>query len=146
MQPSQPVVELQVEPDCVPDWFWPLLENNDRYLLLWGGRDSAKSDGIALKLLLACINLPYFKCVMARKQLNKVFGSIQATLEKVAKREGIDHLFRFGISPQGVWCKENGNSFLPFGMDEVGNIKSLSDPTHVWYEEANQIEAQHQLA
>jgi phage terminase large subunit len=99
MQTAQPTLELQVEPDAVADWFYPLLTNADRYILLWGGRDSTKSDGWALKLLLDCIHLDYFKCLLLRKVADTVAGSQWATLKSVAEREGIDHLFFFGISP-----------------------------------------------
>lgn len=138
MQPTQPTLELQVEPDAVADWFYPLLENSDRYLLLWGGRDSTKSDGIALKLLLDCINLDYFKCLMLRKVADTVAGSQWATLKAVAEREGIDHLFFFGISPCVVRCLENGNVFLARGLDKPKKLKSTKDPTHAWFEEGNE--------
>ena len=134
----QPTIELQVDPDAVADWFYPLLENRDRYLLLWGGRDSTKSDGIALKLLLDAINLPYFKCLLLRKVADTVAGSQWATLKSVAEREGIDHLFFFGISPCVIKCLGNGNVFLARGLDKPKKLKSTKDPTCAWFEEGNE--------
>lgn len=134
-----PELELEIHPDCVNAAFWPYLESRARFLLFWGGRDSSKSDFVALKLLLDCLTLPYFKCVLVRDVFNTISGSQVATLRKVAEREGLDDLFTWGISPLGIRCKENGNSFVPHGMDNPGKLKSLSDPTHAWYEEANQI-------
>lgn len=132
-------LELDIHPDCCNAAFWPYLESRARFLLFWGGRDSSKSDFVALKLLLDCLTLPYFKCVLVRDVFNTISGSMVATLRKVAEREGIDDLFVWGISPLGIRCKENGNSFVPHGMDNPSKLKSLSDPTHAWYEEANQI-------
>jgi hypothetical protein len=132
-------LELDIHPDCCNAVFWPYLESRARFLLFWGGRDSSKSDFVALKLLLDCLTLPYFKCVLVRDVFNTIGGSMVATLKKVAEREGIEDLFTWGISPLGIRCKENGNSFVPHGMDNPGKLKSLSDPTHAWYEEANQI-------
>lgn len=132
-------LELDIHPDCVNAAFWPYLDSRARFLLFWGGRDSSKSDFVALKLLLDCLTLPYFKCVLVRDVFNTISGSMVATLRKVAEREGLDDLFTWGISPLGIRCKENGNSFVPHGMDNPGKLKSLSDPTHAWYEEANQI-------
>ena len=134
-----PELELEIHPDAVNAAFWPYLDSRARFLLFWGGRDSSKSDFVALKLLLDCLTLPYFKCVLVRNVFNTIGGSQVATLKKVAEREGIDDLFTWGISPLGIRCKENGNSFVPHGMDNPGKLKSLSDPTHAWYEEANQI-------
>ncbi len=138
MQPQQPIVELEVDPDAVADWFYPLLKNRDRYLLLWGGRDSTKSDGVALKLLLDCLALPYFKCLLLRKVADTVAGSQWATLKAVAEREGIDHLFFFGISPCVIKCLENGNVFLARGLDKPKKLKSTKDPTCAWFEEGNE--------
>lgn len=137
MEPQE--LELEVHPDAVNAAFWPYMESRARFLLFWGGRDSSKSDFVALKLLLDCLTLPYFKCVLVRDVFNTIGGSMVATLRKVAEREGIDDLFTWGISPLGIKCKENGNTFVPHGMDNPGKLKSLSDPTHAWYEEANQI-------
>ncbi|GAB3303591.1 phage terminase large subunit [Hymenobacter tenuis] len=135
----KPELELDIHPDCCNAAFWPYLESRARFLLFWGGRDSSKSDFVALKLLLDCLTLPYFKCVLVRDVFNTIGGSQVATLKKVAEREGIDDLFTWGVSPLGIRCRENGNSFVPHGMDNPGKLKSLSDPTHAWYEEANQI-------
>jgi hypothetical protein len=132
-------IELDVHPDCVNAAFWPYLPSRKRFSLFWGGRDSSKSDFVALRLLLNCLTLPYFKCVLVRNVFNTIAGSQVATLRKVAEREGIDHLFTWGVSPLGVKCQLNGNSFVPHGLDNPGKLKSLSDPTHAWYEEANQI-------
>ena len=138
MQPQQPTVELDVDPDAVADWFYPLLRNRARYVLLWGGRDSTKSDGWALKLLLDAIEQPYFKCLLLRKIADTVAGSQWATLKAVAEREGIDHLFFFGISPCVIKCLENGNVFLARGLDKPKKLKSTKDPTCAWFEEANE--------
>jgi len=132
-----PDLELEIFPDSVNAAFWPYLDSQARFLLFWGGRDSSKSDFVALKLLLDCLTLPYFKCVLVRRYFNTVGGSQIETLKRVARRENIYDLFKWGVSPLGVWA-ENGNSFVPFGMDDMDKIKSLSDPTHAWYEEANQ--------
>lgn len=133
-------IELDVLPDAVNTVFWPYLHSRARFRLFWGGRDSSKSDFVALDLLLQCLTLPYFKCVLVRRYANTIKGSQWDTLKRVAEREGISHLFIWGVNPLGIKCRLNGNSFVPFGMDDMGKAKSLSDPTHAWYEEANQTE------
>lgn len=133
-------IELDVQPDAVNAVFLPYLHSRARFRLFWGGRDSSKSDFVALDLLLQCLTLPYFKCVLVRRYANTIKGSQWDTIKRVAEREGIAHLFTWGLSPLGIRCVLNGNSFVPFGMDDMGKAKSLSDPTHAWYEEANQTE------
>lgn len=133
-------LELRLGPKACNAKFRPYLRSRARFRLFWGGRDSSKSDFVALDLLLQCLTLPYFKCVLVRRYANTIKGSQWDTLERVARREGLHHLFTWGVNPLGIKCKMNRNSFVPFGMDDMGKAKSLSDPTHAWYEEANQTE------
>lgn len=133
-------IRLEIGPKACNAKFRPYLRSRARFRLFWGGRDSSKSDFVALDLLLQCLTLPYFKCVLVRRYANTIKGSQWDTLERVARREGIHHLFTWGVNPLGIKCKVNRNSFVPFGMDDMGKAKSLSDPTHAWYEEANQTE------
>lgn len=133
-------IKLVIGPKACNAAFRPYLQSRARFRLFWGGRDSSKSDFVALDLLLQCLTLPYFKCVLVRRYANTIKGSQWDTLERVARREGLHHLFIWGVNPLGIKCKLNRNSFVPFGMDDMGKAKSLSDPTHAWYEEANQTE------
>lgn len=116
-----------------------LLESQADIDFLYGGRDSGKSRFIAQKLLIDCLSLPYFRCVLARKVFNTIKESQWQLLKDVAEEWGIDHLFNFRISPLEITCK-NGNKFICRGMDEPGKLKSISNPSHCWAEEMNQLE------
>jgi PBSX family phage terminase large subunit len=133
-------IELEILPDAINDAFWPYLRSPARHRLLWGGRDSSKSDFVALDLLLQCLELPYFKCVLVRNVFNTIAESQVATLQAVAEREGLSQFFFFGVSPLEIRCLLNGNKFISRGMDNGDKLKSIKDPTHAWYEEANQIQ------
>lgn len=132
-------IELDIAEDAVSPAFLPHLQSRVRHLLLWGGRDSTKSDFVALLLLIAAMELPYMKCILLRAVQNTVADSQIATLMKVAEREGLSPFFDFRPSALRITCKLNGNSFIGRGTDNMDKVKSVSDPTHVWYEEANQI-------
>ncbi|WP_187260754.1 PBSX family phage terminase large subunit [Pontibacter beigongshangensis] len=133
---------LDVQPDAVNERFLPYLTARTRFELYWGGRDSSKSDFVALKFLLKCMTQKYFKCVLVRKVFDTIKDSQVATIRKVAEREGLDKYFFFGSSPLEIRCLLNGNKFICRGMDNPDKLKSISDPTDAWYEEANQIEEQ----
>jgi hypothetical protein len=135
-------LKLHIGPNAVAPKFRPYLRDRSRHLLLWGGRDSTKSDFVALELLLDCMQLPYFLCVMIREKQNTIADSQIATLKKVAEREGLSRFFRFPQGPTGVLevsCLLNKNKFIGRGTDDMDRMKSVSDPTCAWYEEANQI-------
>jgi PBSX family phage terminase large subunit len=107
--------------------------------LLWGGRDSGKSRDIAQQLIMDCLRLPYFRCVLLRKVFNTIKESQWQLIKDVAEEWKVDHLFTFTQAPLEIRCV-NGNKFICRGMDEPGRLKSISNPSHAWAEEANQLE------
>ncbi|MCC3159692.1 phage terminase large subunit [Hymenobacter sp. 15J16-1T3B] len=133
------MLSIDVQEGACSPAFYPHLLTRVRFFLLWGGRDGTKSDFTALHLLLACLSLPYFKCILIRKVFNTIGESQVATLRKVAEREGLLPYFEFRAAPLMIKCTLNGNSFICRGLDDPARLKSVSDPTHAWYEEANQI-------
>lgn len=106
---------------------------------LWGGRDSGKSRHIAEQLLVDCLQSGYFRCVLVRKVFNTIKDSQWQLLKDIAEEWRIDHLFTFNKSPLEITCI-NGNKFICRGMDEPGKLKSVSNPSHCWVEEGNQLE------
>lgn len=105
---------------------------------LWGGRDSGKSAHIARQLILDCLRLPYFRCVLVRKVFNTVKDSQWQMIKDVVEEWGLQDLFTFNVSPLEIRCV-NGNKFLCRGMDDPGRLKSISNPSHAWGEEINQF-------
>lgn len=116
-----------------------LLQSTADIDFLWGGRDSGKSAHIARQLIMDCLRLPYFRCVLVRKVFNTIKDSQWQLIKDVVEEWGISHLFTFNSSPLEIKCA-NGNKFLCRGMDDPGRLKSISNPSHAWGEELNQFE------
>jgi hypothetical protein len=114
--------------------FIPLIENKDRYLLLWGGRGSSKSVFAAKKLIFRCLTEKYFRYILIRKQYNSIKDSQYQTLKDIIFEMGLDQFFEFKVSPLEISCI-NGNKFLARGCDDTTKLKSIKDPTGAWYEE-----------
>lgn len=134
----QIVEEIQV---IWPKWiriinekFLGLTDCIDRYLILYGSRGSSKSDFVAKKLVHACLTEEYFKCILYRKTFNSIQESSYANLKATIEELGLSSLFVFRTSPLTITCV-NGNKFLARGGDKPGTLKSIKDPTCVWYEE-----------
>lgn len=106
---------------------------------LWGGRDSGKSHYIAQRLIRKCLKAKYFRCIMAKKTGNSIEASQWQTVKDIVEQWGLSSLFTFKKSPLSIECT-NGNRFLARGCDDTANLKSIKDPTDVWYEELNQLE------
>lgn len=114
--------------------FIPLMYNTDRYLILYGGRGSGKSDAIAKKLIKRCLTEKFFRYVLFRNTYNTIKDSQFKNIKDIVHEWGLESLFSFKESPLEINCI-NGNSFLCRGGDDPKKLKSIKDPTGIWYEE-----------
>lgn len=131
-------VEVVIPKKAFLPCYHHLLNSTSDIDFLWGGRDSGKSRFIASKLITDCLSLPYFRCVLARKVFNTIKESQWQMIKDVATLWGVDHLFTFNTNPLEIKCV-NGNKFICRGMDDAANLKSISNPSHCWAEEMNQM-------
>ena len=115
--------------------FWHIVHLKVAVKILWGGRGSSKSDFAAKYLLYRCVKSKFFRFLLVRNVYKTVKGSQWQNLYDTATDLGIDHLFEFNSSPIEITCKLNGNKFIGVGCDDVTKLKSIKDPTGVWYEE-----------
>lgn len=114
--------------------FIPLVKNTDRYLICIGGRGSSKSVFAAKKLIKRCLSEPYFRYILYRKTYNTIKDSQFQTIKDIVYDWGLQDLFTFNVSPLEIRCI-NGNRFICRGGDDPKKLKSIKDPTGVWYEE-----------
>lgn len=121
--------------DIVNPAFKPLIDNHDRYKILYGGRGSSKSDFAAKELIYNCLNMPHFRCIMIRKVQAKVKDSCYQNIKDLIEEMGLSSLFSFASTPVPRITCENGNFFVGAGTDNVQGIKSTKDPTTIWWEE-----------
>lgn len=121
--------------------YWHLLDTDKVFDIdfLYGGRDSGKSRFVASLLIIDCMRLPYFRCVLTRKVKDTIKDSQWQLIKDIVEEWKIDHLFTFNKSPLEINCI-NGNKFICRGLDEPAKIKSVSNPSHCWVEEGNQID------
>lgn len=118
--------------------FAELFNNKDRYLFLWGGRNSGKSVSASRKLIYRCLNEDYFRYILIKKTFESIKDSQYQTIKDDVEQLGLSELFIFRKSPLEIECI-NGNKFIARGLDKVEKLKSIKDPTGAWYEEGNQI-------
>jgi PBSX family phage terminase large subunit len=115
--------------------FIPLTKNTDRYLILYGGRGSSKSDFVSKLLISRCLSHTYFKCILYRKNYNSISDSSYETIKQTIYDLGLENLFILKKNPLEIICVLNGNKFIARGGDDPQKLKSIKDPTCVWYEE-----------
>lgn len=134
-----PNLTIEIDEDVFLPVYKHLLYSDSDINFLWGGRDSGKSVFISQKLLLDCLQSKYFRCILVRKVYEDIKDSQWQLIKDWAERWGIDDYFIFNKSPLEIICKLNGNKFIARGCDKPTKIKSVANPSHVWYEEGNQL-------
>jgi PBSX family phage terminase large subunit len=126
----------------VNDIFYPLWNNQDPIVLLFGGYGSGKSVFIQTDLLEKCRTQEYFKCYYGRKVLEDVRGSVHSKFVAIIKDRNLQSEFQFSEEPNGsmiIKHKKTGNMFIPFGASKPDSLKSIDDPTHFFLEEMDQF-------
>ena len=119
--------------------YLPLLNDKHRYLLLYGGRDSAKSYFAAQKVIIDTMRKPYSRFILVRKVYADIKDSQYQTIKDIVMAYGLMDHFHFIENPLRIVFKRNGNTIISRGLDKEHKTKSIKDPTGVWYEEANEI-------
>jgi PBSX family phage terminase large subunit len=94
---------------------------------------------VAQILIKKCLSEKYFLCPLIRKVFNTVKDSQWQMLKTVVEEWGLSSLFDFNSSPLEIRCI-NGNKFLSRGLDDPKKIKSLTNPSCAWIEEASDID------
>jgi phage terminase large subunit len=132
------IIDLS-NPDLFNPIYLPLLRDRNRYLLLYGGRDSAKSYFAAQKVIIDTMSKAYSRYILVRKIYADIKDSQYQTIKDIIQDYGLTDHFHFTTNPLKIVFKPNGNMILARGLDKEYKTKSIKDPTGVWYEEMNEI-------
>ncbi len=133
------MISVEIDKDVYLPCFQHLLDENDIDIeLIWGGRDSGKSKHVAMQMAEESMALDYFRCILVKETFESIKDAQWQMLKDTTDAWGVDSLFQFKTSPLSVRVANN-NTFLARGMDKPGKIRSITNPSHVWVEEGNQI-------
>lgn len=135
------VKRITIKKDAYLDAFQHLInDDNIDIELLWGGRDGAKSWTIAELFVEYGMSLKYFRAILIKQTHESIKDSQWQTIKDVVEdwHPLLPELFNFKTSPLEIICR-NGNKYIARGMDNPAKIKSISNPSHAWIEEGNQI-------
>jgi phage terminase large subunit len=108
-----------------------------RYKIVYGGRGSGKSCGVADALLLNSINK---KCLVlcGREFQNSIKDSVHSLLKQ--RIESLNLIDEFEITHDKITHKITNSKFIFKGLrNNIDSIKSMSGITHLWIEEADTL-------
>lgn len=114
----------------------PLYQDKWRFVVLYGGRASGKSWGIAAALIYFA-NKSDCRILCVREIQNSIRDSSYQLLLDTIARMGLSQ--RFVYTRDAIICKSTGSRFIFRGLSNNPSLKSLEGVNYCWVEEAQTV-------
>ena len=118
--------------------FRALVNDRSDTQVIVGGANSSKSYSVAQKIIYHTLSERYSRWLGCRKVKKDVKHSVYDQLREVLFNQKMEDLFTYNNTESNLTCKINGNDILGVGLDDVNKLKSFTNPTGYWMEEADQ--------
>ena len=106
--------------------YLPFLDNEDRYLLFYGGGSSGKSYFIAQRWIYKLIRPQRCNLLIVRQTGDTNRRSTFPLLKQVISHWGLAEHFKVNESDMRIKCLLTGNEVAFAGLDDVEKIKSIT--------------------
>lgn len=137
-------VNIKISKKVFNDVYLPYLENEDRYLLFYGGGSSGKSYFIAQRFIYKLIHPTRCNLLVVRQTGDTNRKSTFPLLKQVISNWNISKHFKINESDMRIKCLLTGNEVAFAGLDDVEKIKSITfengELTDIWVEEATETQ------
>lgn len=131
-------INLKIEKTAFNEVYYPhLLDYSHRYEVYYGGAGSGKSVFITQKLLIKAL-FRKRKVLTVRKYATTLKDSVFQLAVDTLKKWGLYNYCKINLSTYMITLP-NGSIFLFKGMDDSEKIKSITDITDIWCEEATEL-------
>ena len=135
------MTKIEISKKVFNDVYIPYLDNEDRYLVFYGGGSSGKSYFIAQLYIYRCLTKK-MNLLVVRQTGKSNRDSTFAVLVNVIRNWNLSHLFSINQSNLRIKCV-NGNEIIFAGLDDTEKIKSTTfengELTDEWLEEATEM-------
>lgn len=136
-----PVIDL---PGLMIPKFQPLLYDQSRWIVLWGGAGSGKSFSAHQVAVIMAILAPKDRperIYITRKVARTLRTSVWALLIGILGEWGLANLFHIQQQEMVLTYRPNGSKIICVGMDDPEKRKSIYKPTKFFHEEATELDA-----
>ena len=137
-------VNIRVSKKVFNDVYLPYLENDDRYLIFYGGGSSGKSYFIGERSIWKQIHPKRCNLLVVRQTADTNRRSTFPLLKQVIKNWNLSQHFKINESDMRIKCLLTGNEIAFAGLDDVEKIKSITfengELTDIWVEEATETQ------
>jgi phage terminase large subunit len=137
-------IDIKISKKVFNDVYLPYLDNDDRYLIFYGGGSSGKSYFIGERLIFKQITPKKCNCLVVRQTGDTNRKSTFPLLKQVISNWNLSEHFKINESDMRIVCKLTGNEIAFAGLDDVEKIKSITfangELTDIWVEEATECQ------
>ena len=137
-------VNIKISKKVFNDVYLPYIENEDRYLIFYGGGSSGKSYFIAQRWVYKLLQPKKCNLLIVRQTGDTNRRSTFPLIKQVLSNWNISEHFKINESDMRIVCKLTGNEVAFAGLDDVEKIKSITfangELTHIWIEEATECQ------
>lgn len=137
-------INIKISKKVFNDVYFPYLDNEDRYLVFYGGGSSGKSYFIAQRWIYKLIHPSRCNLLVVRQTGDTNRRSTFPLLKQVISNWNLAKHFKVNESDMRIKCLLTGNEVAFAGLDDVEKIKSITfengELTHIWVEEATETQ------
>ena len=137
-------VNIKISKKVFNDVYLPYLDNDDRYIVFYGGGSSGKSYYIAQRWIYKLIHPTRCNLLVTRQTGDTNRRSTFPLLKQVISNWNLSKHFKINESDMRIKCLLTGNEVAFAGLDDVEKIKSITfengELTHIWCEEATEMQ------
>lgn len=134
----QSLLTLRLLDVQINEIYYPLLFNEDRYLVLLGGAGSGKSVFSAQKILARCLSEEGHIFLAIRKVSDTLKDSVFKLFTKLLSEQNLLSVVEINKTDKTIKFT-NGNEILMKGLDDPEKIKSIAGISGIWIEEATEL-------
>ena len=137
-------VNIKISKKVFNPVYVPFLENEDRYLVFYGGGSSGKSYFIAERYVYKLLKPTKCNLLVVRQTADTNRRSTFPLLKQVINNWNLADHFKVNESDMRMKCTLTGNEVAFAGLDDVEKIKSITfengELTDIWVEEATETQ------
>ena len=137
-------VDIKLSKKVFNEVYLPFLDNEDRYLVFYGGGSSGKSYFIAERYIYRLLHPTRHNLLIVRQTGDTNRKSTFPLLKHVISNWNLAEHFKINESDMRIRCKLTGNEVAFAGLDDVEKIKSITfengELTDIWVEEATETQ------
>ena len=129
-------ISIEISKRVFNDKFIPLLEDDNRYLVLNGGAGSGKSVFVVQRYLYKLLKNTHFNLLVVRNTGKSNRDSTFALFKQIISKWGLNKHFKINESDLRIKCLLNNHEIIFAGLDDVEKLKSITfsqgELTDIW--------------